>query len=171
MSKVFFISDLHLDHKRILDFSRDFRQGNDVLEHNEWIVDSWNSVVTKQDTVWVLGDVCFSSESLKYFNRMRGNKQLVRGNHDKLSTGAYLKYFNNVFGFTRQQGFWLSHAPIHPAELRGRKNIHGHVHQNSLPDDRYINVSVEALAGVPVTTEQILERVGSATFEKPGVEV
>lgn len=170
MSKVFFISDLHFDHKGILAFSREYRQGKDIKEHNEWIIDCWNSVVTKQDTIWVLGDVCFSLDSLKLFNKMPGNKQLVRGNHDRLSTIAYLKYFNNVFGFTRQQGFWLSHAPVHPTELRGRRNIHGHVHQNTLPDDRYINVSVEALAGIPISVDQIIERYGPAIFATPGVE-
>lgn len=162
---IFFIGDLHIDHKNILDFSPE-RGGTNTQEHNEWIVKQWNSVVKKNDMVWVCGDVSFSNEGLNLLNRMRGYKRLVRGNHDKQSTGAYMKYFNNVFGIVKEHGFWITHAPIHPQELRGKRNIHGHVHQNHilLPsgerDDRYVNVSVEALNGIPVSLDELQARFG-----------
>lgn len=156
-NETFFISDLHLGHKAIMNFSRPWREGSDVLEHNEWIVKQWNSVVRKNDMVWVCGDVIFGQDNLWYLHRMHGHKNLVRGNHDTLSTATYLKYFNNVYGLIKVDRFWLSHAPIHPAELRGRNNIHGHVHHNSIPDARYINVSVENLAGVPISLTRLLE--------------
>lgn len=162
MSKLYVISDLHLDHKKILEFSPK-RGGTNVEEHNEWIVESWNSVVTKRDTVIVLGDVAFSVEALdKYMPRMAGNKVLVRGNHDKFDLGVYLKYFSNVYGLVKKRGFWLSHPPIHPQELRGRKNIHGHVHSATVPDDHYINACVEACNGVPMCFDDL----GDPVFEK-----
>lgn len=157
MSETFFISDLHLDHKHILTFSPQ-RGGANIEEHNEWIVERWNSVVTKRDNVWVLGDVCFSKASLKYLPRMRGQKYLVRGNHDQLSTATYLEYFQNVYGLIKKHGFWLSHAPIHPQELRGKPNLHGHVHANSIPGSHYVNVCVEALDGVPISLTQLRVR-------------
>ena len=163
MNEIYFIGDLHFDHKNILQFSPQ-RGGTNIKEHNEWIIEQWNSVVTKRDVVWVLGDVAFSQDGLKLVSKLRGSKQLVRGNHDTQSTAAYLEYFNNVFGIVKKNGFWLSHAPIHPQELRGRPNIHGHVHHNSIKqmfndelDSRYINVSVEALNGVPLALSKIRE--------------
>lgn len=157
MNEIFFISDLHFDHKNILQFSPN-RYGSNIKEHNEWLIEQWNSVVTKRDVVWVLGDACFSMESIQFFKRMRGQKNLVRGNHDKLSTKTYLEVFNGVFGLVKKNGFWLSHAPIHPLELRGCKNIHGHVHNNPIPDERYINVCVEALNGVPISLTELVRK-------------
>lgn len=155
MSNVFAISDLHLDHRRILEFSPS-RGGSNIDEHNEWLVAQWNSVVQKRDVVYVLGDVAFSKESMGlYLPRMKGQKFLVRGNHDKFDPQLYLQHFANIYGIIKKHGYWMSHAPIHPQELREKRNIHGHVHSKTIPDDRYINVCVEALNGVPLCLEDI----------------
>lgn len=158
------ISDLHLGHKSILRFSPE-RGGTTVDEHDEWIIEQWNkTVLHKHDVVWILGDVAFSQIALHKVCRLKGYKNLVRGNHDTQSTQAYLKYFNNVFGITKVSGMWLSHAPIHPQELRGRANVHGHVHNNSIRDvngeldPRYMNVCVEALNGIPVLLDDLIAR-------------
>lgn len=157
MSQVFFISDLHLDHKNILKFSGDWRDGSNVKEHNEWIVDQWNSVVkSSRSLVFVLGDVAFSQNAIsEYLPRMNGRKVLIRGNHDIYPIESYMEHFEEVFGLYRYKEFWLSHAPIHPAELRERRNIHGHVHHKTLSDGRYINACVEVLNGVPISLDQI----------------
>ena len=168
MSKVLFISDLHLGHQNILKFSPT-RGGTDMQSHSEWLVDQWNSVVTKQDLVWVLGDVCFNPIHMKYLKAMRGTKHLILGNHCKLSLEEYSKYFNRIHGFLKYKEAWLSHAPIHPDSLRNLINIHGHLHNgkvkyrddlgdNSLDDINYFNVCVEQLDGIPISYEDILER-------------
>lgn len=158
--RIFFISDLHLGHKRILDpeFSRDYREGSNIEEHDEWIIERWNSVINKRDVVYCLGDLAFSRDALKKCSRLKGDKNLILGNHDKFRIEEYQAYFKLRPSLFKYKGFWLSHAPIHPAELRGLKNIHGHVHHRSIGelttpsfiDDRYINVCVEALKGVPM---------------------
>jgi len=160
----FCIADLHLGHKNILGFSGALRGGTNVDEHDEWIVEQWNSVVQKRDVVYVLGDVTMGKKKIHYMHRLNGQKHLIRGNHDTLSTHTYLKYFTNVYGILKKHGFWFTHAPIHPQELRGCKNIHGHVHGNIIldkfgnPDDRYISVCVEANYGVPISLDYILEK-------------
>lgn len=151
----FFISDLHFGHNRILHFSP-LRGGGTTDEHNEWLVDRWNSRVQKRDVVYVLGDVAFGKEALRYIPMLRGNKRLVAGNHDCYAPELYQEAgFKLLPGLFRYKEFWLSHAPIHPDELRGKRNIHGHVHASSIDDSRYINVCVEALDGVPVSLEEI----------------
>jgi calcineurin-like phosphoesterase family protein len=159
LSKVYAISDLHLGHDKILHFSP-MRGGKTTEEHDQWIISQWNSVITKRDTVWVLGDVAFSLDALKKVALLKGNKNLVRGNHDREAIHEYKYLFSNVYGLIRKNGLWLSHAPIHPQELRGSKNVHGHVHQNPIlldgkPDPRYINVCVEALNGIPVLLDSL----------------
>lgn len=100
----------------------------------------------KKDHVYVLGDACFTTETLFEFGDLPGAKKiLVRGNHDTLDTSAYLKHFTQVYGIIKYHEFWLTHVPIHPAELRGKVNLHGHVHYATLPDKRYFNCCPENL--------------------------
>ena len=156
MSRVFFISDLHIGHRAILKYSAGYRKGDNVDEHDLWLIEQWNSVVKKKrDLVYVLGDVCFDRNKLWILDKMVGTKYLLPGNHDLFPTEVYLSYFDKLIWFRKYHEFWLSHAPIHPVELRGRKNIHGHVHAKSIPDDNYINVSVEVLNGIPISLEQL----------------
>ncbi len=158
---IFFISDLHLGHKNILSFTEGYREGATTEEMNFWLVDQWNSVVGKGDIVYVLGDVAFGHENLKYLNKMKGQKFLIRGNHDGGDLEVFKPYFQNVYGLIKYKGLWLSHAPIHPNSLRGTVNVHGHLHQGIVKhpdhgeDPRYLNVSVEQLRGVPVSLDII----------------
>lgn len=161
MSRVFFISDLHFHHKRILEFSPTLRDGDSVLEHDHILVTRWNSVVRKKtDLVFVLGDVAMDAD-MSILSELNGRKKLCRGNHDLYPLNEYLKYFEDVLGIFKYKHHWCSHAPIHPAELRGCPNIHGHVHSNSIRDaygerdKRYINVCCEVNRGYPIPFDDI----------------
>lgn len=163
MSKVRFISDLHLGHENragtgIVTQSGDLRGGvKTIEEHDQWIVDQWNSVVSKHDVVILLGDICFDKKKLPLFKKMKGSKHLLLGNHDKFSSNQYLQYFDKIIGFQKYKGMaWLSHAPIHVQSLRGKFNIHGHVHQNIVKDHRYVSVCVEAVSGKPISWDDLL---------------
>lgn len=163
MSNVYFISDLHFHHPKILEFSGDYRDGDTIEEHDQALIDKWNSTINKKDLVYVLGDVVLGKpDNLDILSELNGRKILIRGNHDdRFSTKEYLEHFEEVYGLLRYKGFWLSHCPLHPTELRGKKNIHGHVHQNSIRDyhheidKRYVNVCVEACNGFPVSAKSI----------------
>ena len=164
MSNVYFISDLHFGHKNIMNFAGQYRHGEDFIENIHSIVEMWNLVVNKKDKVYVLGDVCFDEFWLGTMHELNGRKVLIRGNHDdRIATETFLKYFDSVEGIVKYKNHWLTHAPIHPCELRGKNNIHGHVHQNSVmksgidtrADERYINVCVENVGGAPISFERI----------------
>lgn len=163
MSRVYFIADLHFGHKNIMNFAGEYRHGDSELESRHITIALWNARITKGDVVYVLGDVAFTDEGLNCLQELNGMKYLVRGNHDKYKTKQYLRIFKDIFGFSTYKGFWISHAPIHPSELRGRRNIHGHVHQNTIRnaygevDERYINVSIENTDGAPVAFKEIQE--------------
>ena len=159
-----FISDLHFDHKNIIKYSKERSHLNSVEEHNQWIIDQWNSVVHKRDLVWILGDVSFSKEGLKLLKKLKGQKHLILGNHDTFALELYQQYFNKIHGFMRYKGFWLSHCPIKEQQLRGRKNIHGHIHGNST-NENYFNVSVEALEGKPITLDEIKDYFNSLQID------
>ena len=158
MSLVYHISDLHMGHKNILSFAGSDRGGECVGTHDRWIIKQWNSVIRKRDTVFVHGDVAMTKEGLYACKKLNGTKKLIMGNHDEFKIDEYLYTggFSEILpSLMRYKGTWLSHCPIHPDELRGKINIHGHVHQQSIMlgrklDPRYRNVCVEQCYGVPI---------------------
>jgi calcineurin-like phosphoesterase family protein len=139
---VWFLGDTHFGHINIAKFRKEVVSEED---NRNWIAKHWKENVTKRDIVWVLGDSAFTQAGLDFFKTLPGEKRLVRGNHDNLPTDEYLKVFTTVEGLVRYKEFWLSHAPIHPLELRGKFSLHGHVHYSTIPDDRYLNCSCENL--------------------------
>ena len=97
----------------------------------------------------------------KITKRLHGTIHIITGNH------CYLPAYENnrihvANGLTKKYGFWLSHVPIHPQELRGKKNIHGHIHaiENILHDDRYINVNCEFINYTPISLDDIRQGKG-----------
>ena len=153
---VYFISDLHIGHKAIPKYRTWI---NSVDEHDEWIVNQWNSVgFNKKDVIIILGDIIFDIKKMHLLHELKGRKWALFGNHD-IAFNSYnpFHYFEKVLSFTKRYGFWLSHCPIHALELRGKKNIHGHVHNKTIDDCNYINVCVEACNGIPVHLDCIRE--------------
>lgn len=142
MSNVWFCSDLHFGHKNIQKFRHHVTSEED---NRNQIITDWEKVVTKRDVVYVLGDACFEVQCLVDLNRLPGIKYLIRGNHDRLDTQVYLSVFKEIEGIVKYKDYWLSHAPIHPDELRGKRNLHGHVHYGTLQDQRYFNCCPENL--------------------------
>lgn len=159
---VFFVSDLHLGHKRILEFTADvpgaFRGGSTPEEHDEWVIERCLSVSPNKRTVWyILGDVAMDPTRLELVDRLPGRKHLVAGNHDEYKTELYLEHFESVIGGIKRYGFWLTHMPLHEAELRGRSNVHGHMHHNELAEDpRYLNCCIEWLPdNRPISLDEV----------------
>lgn len=147
------------------------RGGDTIEQHDEWLLEQINSTVKKRDVLWLLGDLAFSREGLEKVSKIRCQKHIILGNHDVYPVANYLKLGTLRPGLWKYKGFWLSHAPIHKDELRGKPNIHGHVHSQSIKklgidltnpdqttevvDDDYINVCVEPLNGKPISIEEI----------------
>ena len=93
-------------------------------------MDLWNDRVKKRDVVYHLGDVAANKWALAKVKKLPGIKQLVLGNHDKLSLKAYLEVFNNVMAFKEWDNILLTHFPIDLCSVRPRYrgNFHGHLH-------------------------------------------
>jgi len=161
MPSVYFISDLHLGHKNTLKFGQ--RNHLDIEHMHIKMVEEWNEKVRKQsDIVWVLGDVAFNPEALKWLDCMNGQKRLILGNHDTMDLGLYRKYFKEVSVFHKgYKGMILTHIPIHPSEMDVRFgwnwNIHGHIHheeRNNL-GEQYYNVNVDIIGYQPIHLDEL----------------
>lgn len=161
MSVIRYISDPHFGHRNMA-IKRGFK---DEIEMGEHIVKMWNSVVAKKDVTYILGDITMEKAS-QYFwlDRLNGIKKVILGNHDEPQhVPELLKYVNNVAAmrYYKNKEFGniiFTHAPIHPCELEYRFeiNIHGHVHENTLEDKRYINVSAEVIDYTPKLLSELI---------------
>lgn len=149
-NKTFFISDLHLGHENMAKH----RGFSSSIEHDEHLIEQWNSVVSKKDTVFILGDITMEKkDSYPLLNRLKGIKKVIMGNHDKPQHIDELKkYVNHCCGTMNYKGLILTHIPIHEScfEDRYKLNVHGHIHDYNLTDERYINVSADNVDYKPV---------------------
>ena len=169
----FFTSDLHLGHRKIIEFEAYARPFDTVEDMNEAIVDRWNKTVNKKDVVWVLGDVVFGVENFQYLDRLNGIKKLVLGNHDTYPIQRYMQHFKKIQACVKFQDCLLTHVPVHPSQLayRFKANIHGHLHSNLVQytspfgtpheDKRYINVGLEQNNLCPIAWEDIKQRINN----------
>jgi len=164
MSTVYFIGDLHLGHRNVAKYRHGFESPE---QHDEFMKEQLRKCYGKRNTIWLLGDTIFHVAHEKFMEEMCENFQNVHnvlGNHctenkmrEDIQRRLYTKYDNfHLHGIIKKYDFWISHAPIHPDEMRSKLgNIHGHVHYKTLPDKRYLNVSAENINYTPMTLEQV----------------
>lgn len=166
MSRVMVISDTHWGHKNICRFRPEFSSAE---EHDYILTDNICSSLRKRDVLWLLGDCFFTKESINHLHKIRGhcsNVHWVLGNHDTdtnerqeivrtiLSRGGLIGKVGSMFKISKA---WLTHHPLHPEELRGRVNIHGHVHRATIHDSNYLNVCCENVNYRPVNIQELLQ--------------
>ena len=169
MSQVRFCADPHFGHP----WMAKHRGFKDTFEHDEHIVNQWNSVVHKRDLTYILGDI--TMEDPKWYFRLdelNGRKIVILGNHDRYQdVPELLNYVESVGAMVKYKGVFLTHCPIHTRELQYRVpyNIHGHIHEYKVmkesfngvamsekEDERYICVSMEHIDYKPKTIGELI---------------
>ena len=154
-NNIYVVADTHLGHAK----ASYFRPFENVEIHDRTVIERWNSVVRKHDTVWHLGDVFFGGrDNHEMLGTLNGHKHLVMGNHDQYPLEVYQKYFNKIVAGYQFDGFILTHIPVHPGQFhRYKLNIHGHSHSNPITEDlRYICVSLEQTDYYPVLLRKVI---------------
>ena len=97
----FYISDVHFGHKNAIEFDK--RPFADVAEMDRVMIENWNRRVSKNDHVYIIGDLIYRSghEAEWYLKKLNGHLHLILGNHD----GIWLKqpgareYFEEIDEF------------------------------------------------------------------------
>lgn len=149
---IWFTSDNHFFHKRILEFCRDTRQGQDFKEMNELMIAKWNSQVQPDDTVYTLGDFSFGRTEATgdILARLNGNKHLIFGNHDGWYNETVAHHFHSVAHYKKLTiggvKVVLFHYPIVEFENmhHGAYHLYGHVHGNFQHLGRAMDVGIDA---------------------------
>lgn len=163
MSDIWIISDTHFGHANMLRFKdaddNPVRPNFDSADHmDEHMIEQWNSVVRDDDIVYHLGDVYFD-HGYKSLVKLKGRKRLILGNHDNAKSPYLQNNFQKILMWRMfpEFGLLLTHVPVHESSLgiKVNKNVHGHLHQRKIADERYVNVSVECVSYTPVHIEQL----------------
>lgn len=130
--KIFFISDLHLGHKRIIGYcNRPFITGEEM---DEKIISAINSKVSSEDILYIIGDFCHKGgDVIEYRKKINSNYvHIILGNHDNINkfdnSFASISYQKMIL--YKNQKIFMSHYPMRSWPCSHRKSwmIYGHVH-------------------------------------------
>jgi calcineurin-like phosphoesterase family protein len=136
MSKIFYIADYHFGHANVIKFDK--RPFDSIDEMDRKMIENWNTVVSQDDTVYILGDFCWDTEDrwIVILNQLNGKKVLIRGNHDLKTMSQQLRNkFQDIKDYkeVKDNGkrVLLSHYPM--PFYRGAYNsdivhLYGHIH-------------------------------------------
>lgn len=165
MRDIWVVSDTHFGHENIIKYCD--RPFHNAHEMNEVIRDNWNKTVKDGDIVYHLGDVYFpggfgDGNAWEFMATLKGSKRLILGNHDDGKNQLIQKVFQKVgvWRHFREFGLLLTHVPVHEGTLNEKVpvNVHGHIHNNKIPDKRYRCVCVEHTDYTPVHIETLRVR-------------
>lgn len=160
---VWFTSDLHINHDNIIKYcKRPFTSTEDM---NESLIKRWNSKVSQDDIVYVVGDVFLGdpAQAAPIVQRLNGKKILILGNHDRSPKTMIASGFNEVhrrLEITLRDGrkALLSHKPLPEMLLREYDlQIHGHRHVEPAVSGKRINVCVDLWGYEPVHESEICD--------------
>ena len=137
MGKNFYISDLHFGHVNAMNF--DSRNFKNIEEHDAELIKRWNESVGIDDDVYILGDISWynATKTIEIFNKLNGNKHLIKGNHDAklLRNRQVQELFVEICDYKEIQldnniGIVLCHYPIpcFKNHYYNWKHLYGHVH-------------------------------------------
>lgn len=165
--KTFIIADTHFGHSNIIKYCD--RPFVTVEEMDRQLIQKWNSVVSKNDVVYHLGDFAVGNVDRisSYRNKLNGRIFLIQGNHDGYSMKRYYEAgFDKVYDkpIIYQDFFILSHQPLFITESMPYANIYGHVHNNPEYIDYTSNtfcVSCERTEYKPALFDEIVDKMRS----------
>lgn len=180
MSNIFFTSDTHFGHKKIISIGRG-RPFETVEEHDEGLIENWNSIVKRGDRVYHNGDISFHKpeQTIKILRRLNGQIFVQKGNHDPEDVLNTLLRENLIVGWRDirdlqvgkgddKQMIVMSHYPM-VTWNRGHYGswmLHGHSHGNLADDgNTRLDVGVDVWNYHPVSYEQIAQEMKGRTFK------
>lgn len=175
---------MHFGHKNCLAF--DDRPFKAIEEHDQALIDNWNSVVSDEDTVYVLGDMfwCKATPAIEIMKQLKGHKVLIKGNHDRIHDNKFAKCFDYIKDreevIDGDKHIVLDHypTPYFKNHFHGWTLLYGHVHTgfewNMAKHDKYLmeelyskpcemyNVGAMVIGYTPRTFDEIMEIYGKS---------
>lgn len=132
---IYYIADTHFGHENVLSFDR--RPFPDTAQMEQTLIQNWNTRVTENDIVYVLGDAFWKNEenSVRIMEKLNGHKHLIQGNHDRVN-GRLRLYWESIEPYAEVNDenrlVILSHYPMlfYKGQHHGEIMLYGHVHNS-----------------------------------------
>lgn len=166
---IFFTSDTHFRHERVLQFSR--RPFASIEDMDAALVRNWRDRVSDDDVIYHLGDVAWKTNASvrALIGDLPGTKHLLVGNHDhsftrKLAAWASVQSYLEL-QVDRPAGdrllLVLCHYPfaVWRDSHRGSLSLHGHSHGTFPPSCQQMDVGVDCTAYAPISLPEVLARL------------
>lgn len=170
--RLFFSSDHHFGHARILDYCK--RPFPTLAAMEAALIQRWNTRVTPEDTVFHLGDFAFARDKREVealLARLHGRIHLIVGNHDHTATrkakgwASVQPYLELRAGLTP---IVLSHYAfeVWNASHHGAWHLHGHSHGTLRrdPTKRRLDVGVDCWDFAPVAFATLAVEMAKVQF-------
>lgn len=165
---VFFTSDTHFSSNRVIKLH--LVPFENVEQMNYELVKRWNSVVSKNDTVYHLGDF----GEYKYVKKLNGNIILILGNYEIADMKKQKLTFEQFKDYLKSLGFYdvvkksstikvddyqvfLTHKPIDCK--KDMINLYGHVHTLKPVNKSGFNVATTYFDFYPVSLKQMKNKI------------
>ncbi len=165
----FFTADTHFSHGNIIKYCN--RPFESVKEMNDELIRRWNRKVSKNDTVYHLGDFAFHMkypEMLELLKTLNGKKVLIKGNHDHKDTIRLPWEHKCEIADVTVAGkhLVLCHYPLQDWNRKhhGALHLHGHCHGNLKPACDRFDIGVDSCGDYePNSGDEVLEMFDELT--------
>lgn len=177
---IFYTSDLHFGHENIIKYcNRPFKSTDQM---DDCLIKNWNSRVTPNDTVYIVGDLIYRTKKLPewYLEQLNGTKYLIRGNHERYLDKENFessRYFADISDYMvisdGGKRIVLFHYPICEWYGMNEGNLHifGHIHSANSPTlkimcqlDGAYDAGVDLNFYMPVTLDELI--INNAQIKK-----
>ena len=138
---IYFTSDTHFSSNRV--FNYNFRPFDNVAEMDEQLIDNWNSLVSKNDTVYHLGD--FGDYNV--VKKLNGKVILILGNYEYKDRKVKIDEIDD-------NPIVMTHRPIDCH--KDKFNLFGHIHKLCMIKEFGLNVGVDCHYYKPIDIERVI---------------
>jgi calcineurin-like phosphoesterase family protein len=183
---IFFTSDTHFLHENIIKLNN--RPFKNIEEMHEKLIYNWNTTVSINDEVYILGDLMLNKgkdssrgkAANEILESLNGSKKLIVGNHDhflddKVFNKSLFKWIKDFFTLTYDKyKLVLFHYPIleWPGYFKPNHiHLYGHVHNSIVRDGessrlnilgpKAYNVGVDVNNYKPISIDDIITKVNN----------
>lgn len=167
---IYFTADWHIGHKNILKLDPN-RPFGEISHHDETIINNYNKIVKKDDTCYILGDLCWNQSYESYksvLSRLNGNKYVILGNHDNKQNLIRCQKEGLIVSVRETQTLqigddriFLSHFPHREwaGYYKGAYHLYAHTHGNIDDYKQSTDIGVSVFELEPVSWEEVKQYI------------
>jgi calcineurin-like phosphoesterase family protein len=165
-----YCADHHFFHESMLHFASATRPFDNLSQMHEYMIEEHNKLASNSTDVYIVGDFAYSRkldevQVRKVFEKLKGRKHLIVGNHDNNSIIRNLRWSSapssEKLVNDNGRNIYLNHYALRswPGIYAGHFHFYGHTHGKLPSNGRSIDVGVDAWNLRPVTASEVIARI------------